>query len=137
MSAAGDGPVAGDGPAGEPLSREELEREFGAPGVQNPNVVDLIEAGPEGTVTLVMREFRAWGGHEQFRQIEEKINRYLGYALDGFLAEHYPEHEGQPVTVRLECRDEPAGDAVEFLAEARIAVEGVGVAFDVRVVGAG
>jgi hypothetical protein len=112
-----------------------MEQEFGAPGVQNPNVVDLIESARDGSVLLVMTESRPWGGYEQLRQIEEKINRYLGYVLDGYLAEHYPEHEGQPVTIRLECRDEPAGDTVDFLAEARAAIEGVGVAFDVRVVG--
>jgi hypothetical protein len=124
----------GEGGGGEPLSREDFEAEFGASGVENPNVVDLIEAG-EGTVTLVMNESRGWGGYEQLRQIEEKINRYLGYVLDGYLVQHYPEHEGEPVTIRLECRDEPAGDVLDFLAEARAAIEGVGVGFEVRTAG--
>jgi hypothetical protein len=120
-----------DGFGGEEISREQFEEEFGATGVENPNVLDLIEAG-EGRVSLVMREARTWGGYEQLRQLEEKINRYLGYALGGFLARQYPEHEGQPVTIRLECRDAPAGEAVEFLAEARAVIEGAGVTFEIR-----
>ena len=71
--------------------------EFGAPGVENSKVVDLISVDPvSDKVVLTMIERRAWGASDQqFQQIEEKINRYMGYALDGFLAEHYPQYEGK------------------------------------------
>ncbi len=76
--------------------REQMIAEFGEPGVQKPKIIDLIEIDPvSDKVVLVMIEHRAWGaGPHQFQQIEEKINRYLGYVLDGHLAKHYPQHDG-------------------------------------------
>ena len=77
----------------EPMTRAQMVAEFGEPGVENPKIMDLIELDPASDkVVLVMIERRAWGaGPQQFRQIEEKINRYLGYVLDGHLAAHYPQ----------------------------------------------
>ena len=76
----------------EKMSREQMVAEFGAPGVENPMILDLITTDPDsGDVVLVMIERRPWGAHpQQLKQIEEKINRYMAYALDGFLAEHHP-----------------------------------------------
>ena len=87
--------------------------EFGAPGVENAKVVDLIGVDPASDkVVLTMIERRPWGASDQqFQQIEEKINRYMGYVLDGFLADHYPQYEGKKVQLRLECAEEPHGDA--------------------------
>lgn len=107
--------------------------EFGEPGVQNATILDLI-ALDAGTVVLAMIERRAWGASpQQFRQIEEKINRYLGYALDGFLAEHYPQYQGLPVKIRLDCAEAPHGDAVAFVEAARDAIERQGIGFAVNV----
>ena len=101
----------------EKITREQMLSEFGAPGVENSKVVDLISVDPaSGQVVLTMIERRPWGASDrQFEQIEEKINRYMGYALDGFLVQHYPEYEGKPVQIRLECAEEPHGDAVLFV----------------------
>jgi len=101
----------------EKITREQMLSEFGAPGVENPKVVDLISVDPASDkVVLTMIERRPWGASpQQFQQIEEKINRYMGYALDGFLAEHYPEYEGKRVQIRLECAEEPHGEAVLFV----------------------
>ncbi len=101
----------------EKITREQMLSEFGAPGVENPKVVDLISVDPASDkVVLTMIERRPWGASpQQFQQIEEKINRYMGYALDGFLAEHHPEYEGKRVQIRLECAEEPHGEAVLFV----------------------
>ncbi|MDB4981088.1 MAG: hypothetical protein JWM82_1840, partial [Myxococcales bacterium] len=54
--------------------------EFGDTGVQNPAVIDLITLDkPSDTVVLVMTERRPWGLTDQLAQIEEKLNRYMGY----------------------------------------------------------
>jgi hypothetical protein len=114
---------------------EDFVREFGEPGVENPRLVDLVL--PNETVqrvTLVMFERRPWtGGMTQLKQIEEKINRYLGYALDGYLVEQYPGYDGWPVTIRLECAESPIGDAAEFVRAAASAIEEEGLAFEVVV----
>jgi hypothetical protein len=110
----------------ERITREQMLSEFGGPGVENSKVVDLISVdAASDKVVLTMIERRAWGAADnQFQQIEEKINRYMGYALDGFLAEHYPHFEGKPVQIRLECAEAPHGEAALFVkAAARAAAD--------------
>jgi hypothetical protein len=104
----------------EKITREQMLSEFGGPGVENSKVVDLISVDPvSGKVVLTMIERRPWGASDQqFQQIEEKINRYMGYVLDGFLAEQHPVYEGKAVQLRLECVEEPHGQAILFVAAA-------------------
>jgi hypothetical protein len=118
------------------MTRQQMVAEFGEPGVENARMIDLINLdAATGQVVLVMIERRSWGASpRQFQQIEEKINRYLGYALDGFLVEQYPQYLGKPVAIRLDCAEAPHGDAVRFVEAARQASEGHDVAFIVNVV---
>ena len=119
----------------ERMTRQELVAEFGEPGVQNPTLVDLITVEPVSErVVLVMIERRPWGAvPEQFGQIEEKINRYLGYVLDGFLVQHYPQYEGRPVIIRLDCAEAPEGEAARFVAAAGHAIASSGLELAVNV----
>src|SRR4051812_40549847 len=105
--------------------------EFGDTGVQNPAVVDLITLDKASdTVVLVMIERRPWDAtREQFKQIEEKLNRYMGYVLDGFLAEQYPQYTGKPVAVRLDCAEAPGGEAVRFVEAMTHACQSHGLGF--------
>jgi hypothetical protein len=117
------------------MTREQMIAEFGEPGVQNPAIVDLIEPDDaSGQVVLVMIERRGWDGHpEQFRQIEEKINRYMGYVLDGHLTMQYPQYEGKAVQIRLDCAEPPRGEAGRFTEAAGRAIRAHGLEFAVNV----
>jgi hypothetical protein len=119
----------------EPMTREQMVAEFGEPGVQNPRIMDLIEMDPVSEkVVLVMIEQREWGADpRQFQEIEEKINRYLGYVLDGHLASHYPQYGGKRVRIRLDCVEEPCGDAIRFVRAADHAIRAEGLEFAVKV----
>ena len=119
----------------ERMTREQMVAEFGEPGVENPKLMDLITVDPvSGKIVLVMFERRAWGASpQQLKQIEEKINRYMGYVLDGFLAEHHPEYQGKPVQIRLDCAEPPRGDAVAFVHAAQHAIEAHGLELVVNV----
>jgi hypothetical protein len=121
----------------QPMTREAMVAEFGEPGVENPMLMDLITLDADsGKVVLAMFERRAWGASpRQFVQIEEKINRYMGYVLDGFLAEHHPKYVGKRVQLRLDCAEEPHGRAIDFVTAAREAVEAHGLEFVVNVTG--
>jgi hypothetical protein len=121
------------------MSREEMVAEFGAPGVENARMLDLVTVDPaSGRVVLAMIERRPWGASDrQLVQIEEKINRYLGYVLDGFLAEQYPQYQGKEVLIRLDCAESPHGDAVRFVAAARHAIETHGLFFSINVLAPG
>ena len=120
------------------LTREQMIAEFGETGVQNPAVVDLITLDKASdTVVLAMIERRPWGVvREQFKQIEEKLNRYLGYALDGFLAEQYPHYVGKPVQIRLDCAEAPHGEAVRFVEAMTHACASHGIRFSIAVAAA-
>jgi hypothetical protein len=119
------------------ITREQMIAEFGEPGVQNPAILDLIRSDREsGTVVLTMFERRRWGaGPDQLQQIAEKVNRYLGYALDGHLAEHYPQYKGRRIQICLECVEAPYGEAIRFVQAAEQAIRACGVGFEVKVIG--
>ena len=119
----------------ERMTREQMVAEFGEPGVQNARMMDLITVDREADkVELVMFERRPWGASpRQLTEIEEKINRYLGYALDGFLAEQYPQYLGKGVRIRLDCAEAPHGEAVRFVEAARHAIETQGLELVVNV----
>ncbi|MDZ4697260.1 MAG: DUF6572 domain-containing protein [Deltaproteobacteria bacterium] len=120
----------------ERSTKEAIEGEFGQPGVQNPMMLDLIALDPAtDMVVLTMIERRAWGTDpRQIQQIEEKINRYMGYVLDGFLAEQYPQYIGKRVLVSLRCIAEPGDVYARFVVAARQALAAHGIGFDVQVV---
>ncbi len=98
-------------------SAAETPHEGGEPsrierGVRNPRVIDLITPIPGDTpaVELLMVEDRAWGSDPaQLDQLQEKLNNYLDYVLDGFLAQQYPAYAGRKVRIALECVEEPKG----------------------------
>ncbi len=117
------------------LTREQMIAEFGETGVQNPAVVDLITLDKTtDTVVLVMVERRPWNAaREQFKQIEEKLNRYMGYVLDGFLAEQYPQYRGKAVQIRLDCAEAPHGEAVRFVEAMTHATQSHGIRFSIAV----
>jgi hypothetical protein len=117
------------------MTREQMEAEFGAAGVQNPKIMDLITVDPiSDKVMLVMMERRPWGAsRRQFHEIEEKLNRYLGYALDGFLVEQYPNYRDKSVQIRLDCAEPPHGEAIAFVDAARRATQAQGIEFIVNV----
>lgn len=123
----------------DPMTREQMVAEFGEPGVQNPMIVDLITwDSASARVVLAMIERRPWGSHPvQFQQIEEKINRYLGYVLDGHFAQHYPHYVGKPLRIRLDCVDAPSGEAERFVAAAGHAIRNEGLEFSVNIVSSG
>jgi hypothetical protein len=92
-----------------------------ARGVEHTAVIDLLTHDREsGQVELVMFEPRAWeGGEEQLFQLQEKLNAYVSFALDGEMAETYPELINHPLRVVLRCLELPPTEAVEFLAQVR------------------
>ena len=115
------------------MGEEQLER-----GVANPSVVDLIEIDDEtGEVVLVMIEERDWSDDfARLKQLEDKINAYFVFVLDGFLVREYPEYEGRVVRLQLDCRGAPppGSRAQGMLTAARNYASANDLNFRVRVV---
>jgi hypothetical protein len=67
-----------------------------------------------------MTEERQWDGSaDRVLQLQEKVNNYLSFALDGQMARQYPESAGKPIRLQLDCVAEPDADSARFLELAR------------------
>ena len=109
--------------------------EFLERGVRNPEIVDLITTDPRrGHVVLVLVEDRGWDlGQEQLQQLNDKLSNYFVYAIDGHLAEQYPQYAGMPVRIQLDTTEEPSPEARALLREATRVGSENGLAVVVRV----
>jgi hypothetical protein len=105
-------------------------------GVRNPRIVDLVTTDPEhGEVVLKMLEPRRWGTDpDQVEQLEEKLNNYFVYVLDGHLARQYPQYRSLPVRIQLECAETPREQERPGLVNVATTAELHGLRFEVRVV---
>ncbi len=103
-------------------------------GLANPAVLDaLAEDRVTGEVVLVMFEERPWNlGDEQLVQLQEKLNAYLSFALDGELEEQLPQFAGRPIRVQLNCAQPPPPNVVELLSKVREQVSFQGINFVVE-----
>jgi hypothetical protein len=90
-------------------------------GVEYTGVIDLLTHDEQkGTVTLTMYEPRPWDGTEaRCFQLQEKLNAYLSFALDGEMADEYPKLAGLPLTILLECTTYPDDMAIDLLEKVR------------------
>ena len=68
-------------------------------------VIDLIaEDTKTGEVVLVMNEPEPWDGtDEQLLTLQERLNAYVSFLLDGEMAEAHPELAGKPTRIELRC----------------------------------
>jgi len=106
-------------------------------GVEHAHVIDVIAHDSKtDEVTLVMLESRPWDGAElRLFQLQEKINAYLSFVLDGEMAEAYPQFEGKKIRLQLDCVGMPGNDVVGFLSMVREQIAFQGINFEVRVKG--
>lgn len=106
-----------------------------ASGIEQTDVIDVIAHDPKSDmVTLIMREARPWNGSdEQLFQLQEKLNTYLSFALDGEMHEAYPQFVGKPVRVQLECHGMPDERTLHFLQHVRQQIAFQEVDLQVRV----
>lgn len=90
-------------------------------GIEHTDVIDVIAHDPStDTVTLIMKEPRPWdGSDQQLFQLQEKINTYLSFALDGEMHEEYPQFKGKPVRLQLDCHALPDERTRYFLQQVR------------------
>lgn len=103
-------------------------------GVEHAGVIDLLTHDvASGQVELVMFEPRPWdGGEEQLFQLQEKLNAYLSFVLDGELAEAHPQLVDKPLRVVLRCVEVPSRAAVDFLSQVREQIALQGIDLEVR-----
>jgi hypothetical protein len=85
-------------------------------------------------VVLGMVESRPWDGSElRLFQLQEKINAYISFALDGELRDAYPELAEKPVRLRLDCATAPDPATAAFLEAVRVRMGFQGIRLEVRI----
>ena len=90
-------------------------------GLEHPAVLDAFAHDKRrDTLVLAMYETRPWTGEEaHILQLQEKLNAYASFILDGEMAESFPQFVGKQVEVQLRTRHQPDPLTLGFLNQAK------------------
>ena len=85
--------------------------------MQSHKVIDLVSHDPKSdAVVLSMVEDRDWGNKgELLLDLQEKLNTYLAFVLDGKLEQQYPAMKGKKVRFRLHSQQAPGYRERQFI----------------------
>jgi hypothetical protein len=77
-------------------------------GIHESEVIDLIAEDSDGNALLVIVQQDPWTDlPTQAEQLKAKINTYAQFALDGGLVGNHPHLADRPITIRLDCSQDP------------------------------
>lgn len=90
-------------------------------GVAHPAVLDAFAYDSRrDMLVLAMYETRPWTGAEaHLFQLQEKLNAYASFILDGEMHDSFPQFRDKPVEIQLRTAHEPDQLALRLLAQAR------------------
>jgi hypothetical protein len=102
-------------------------------GLENPGVLDAFAHDTRtDKLVLTMYEARPWLGEEmQLFQLQEKLNAYLSFVLDGELNDAYPELAGKHVEIQLRIVYEPDVKAFDLIRRVRDQLDLQRITFEV------
>jgi len=103
------------------------------------NIIDALGIDPaSGRLTLVIRHDAPWDGSDpQLFLLQEKLNAYLSFALDGEMADAYPHFASHPLTLRIDTTATPDARTLHLLAHVRRQLEFQAIEIEVRVAAPG
>ena len=106
-------------------------------GLEHAGVIDFMAFdATAGHVLLVMFEKRPWNEPDrQLFQLQEKLNAYLSFVLDGEMTDAYPQFADKPILLRLECSEPPGDQVLDFLQIVYDQTALQGIKFEVEVTG--
>jgi len=90
-------------------------------GLAHPAVLDAFAYDSRRDVlVLAMYETRPWSDEElQTHQLQEKLNAYASFILDGEMSDSFPQYLDKPVEIQLRTQHPPTAQALRLLAQAR------------------
>ena len=87
-----------------------------------------------GRVILVIRHDGPWeGSSAQLYLLQEKLNAYLSFALDGEMADAHPEFARRPLGLLIETTTTPDPRTRHILAHVRQQVQFQDITLEVRI----
>ena len=102
-------------------------------GAQHPELIDFLTQKDDVCSLYIVQSDPL--DDELTLKLQEKINNYLAYALDGQLAEEYPDMANMKLSIEIEIQHQPEGVAAEFLDRVRPVIEAEGLEFHIRIGG--
>ena len=69
--------------------------------------IDLVTYDSKRDAHILVAVEQGDGSTDCLRRLQERLHDYVEIAIDGFLAEKYPESKGKSVVIRLDCYDVP------------------------------
>ena len=77
-------------------------------GIDDPGTIDDVRVPRRGAIELIVQHDGRWDGSDR-RQVllQEKVNRYLEYVVDGELAADHPAARGRRWVVVIETAAAP------------------------------
>jgi len=100
-------------------------------GIERTGMLDAFAHDTRDDIlVLAMFETRPWTlGDRQLWQLQEKLNAYVSFILDGELKDNFPHLVGKPVRIELRAVHEPSERAMGFLGRAReqLALQEIGL----------
>ena len=100
-------------------------------GTDHPNQIDLLGTS-EGVCFLAIIQAEPLDPESTLR-LQDKINHYLTYILDGQMLEENPSLASLPKVIQLHLQHEPTGIATEFLERVSSVLAQEGVGFEVEI----
>jgi hypothetical protein len=102
-------------------------------GLEHPGVLDAFAHDTrENKLVMAMYETRPWeGGEAQLFQLQEKLNAYLSFALDGEMAEAFPQFKNLPLEIQLRTVHEPPPETWDLVQRIREQLGFQSIAFEV------
>ena len=90
-------------------------------GLEHTGVLDAFAYDSRrDLLVLAMYETRPWGKEDQqILQLQEKLNAYASFILDGEMTESFPQYAGKTVEIQLRTRHLPDPLALGLLQQAR------------------
>lgn len=71
----------------------------------DPAKLDLVGVSADGIVQLFIVQDQPWTGSDaQLMSLQEKIQSYVAYALDGAMIRDYPEVAGKPWEIVIDSQ---------------------------------
>jgi hypothetical protein len=100
-----------------------------------PNIIDALGVDEAtGRVILLIRHEEPWdGSDEQLYQLQEKLNAYLSFALDGEMEEASPDFAGRAVMLVIDSTEQPDPRTMHLLAHVRQQIAFQDIPLELRV----
>jgi hypothetical protein len=76
--------------------------------------IDLVTYDLKRDAHILVAVEQGDGSADSLRRLQERLYDYVDIAVDGVLAQKYPESRGKSVVIRLDCYDTPRDACEQF-----------------------